>query len=302
MKKIIIAGGTGFLGSCLASHFRGTDTEIVILSRKKLQNKANITYHQWDGKNPGTWARSLEQADLLINLNGKSVDCRYTKKNKQLIYSTRLDSTAVLGKAVLACTHPPKLWINASSATIYRHSLDKEMDEHTGEIGTGFSVDVCRQWESVFKSFQTPRTRKILIRTGIVLGKKEGALQPLKILAKTGFGGRQGSGRQYFSWLHEKDFVRAIEFFMENKNTNGVYNLCAPEPVPNQTFMERLRKEAGMPFGLPMPEWLLDAGSIIIRTETELILKSRRVVPKRLLQQGYRFEFAHIKGALADLV
>lgn len=199
MRKIVIAGGTGFLGNCLIDHYSGTDTQLFILTRGKAFVRGNTHYINWDGKTKGAWIEVLEHADVLINLNGKSVDCRYTKQNKQLIYSSRLDATAILGKAIQSSQHPPKLWINAASATIYRHSLDKEMDEYSGEIGSGFSVDVCQQWERTFNSMETNQTRKIIIRTSIVLGKDGGALHPLKMLAKVGMGGRQGSGNQYFS-------------------------------------------------------------------------------------------------------
>ena len=171
MKKIIIAGGTGFLGNCLTDHFSGQEVQVIILTRGESKVDGNINNVHWDGRTLGPWKEVLEASDTLINLNGKSVDCRYTEKNKKLIYSTRLDSTAVLGKAVQDCRNPPKLWINASSATIYRHSVDKSMDEDTGEYGSGFSVDVCQQWEGTFNSFETKKTRKVLVRSGIVLGK-----------------------------------------------------------------------------------------------------------------------------------
>lgn len=301
MRKIVIAGGTGFLGSCLINHYAGTDTQVFILTRGKPFAQGNTHYITWDGKTGGTWIEVLEHADVLINLNGKSVDCRYTTQNKQLIYSTRLDATAVLGKAIQSSQHPPKLWINAASATIYRHSLDKEMDEYTGEIGSGFSVDVCKQWEHTFNSIETNQTRKIIIRTSIVLGKKGGALKPLKMLVKSGMGGKQGPGDQYFSWLHENDFVNIIDFLISNATTEGIYNLVSPEPVTNQHIMHALRSAVGIPFGIPIPELLLKFGAFLINTETELILKSRRVVPKRLLDAGYKFKFDKIESALNQL-
>jgi len=301
MKKIVIAGGTGFLGNCLTDHFSTREIQIVILTRGKSRPNGNIEYVNWDGRTLGSWKETLEAADVLINLNGKSVDCRYTNENKKLIYSTRLDSTAVLGKAIQDCINPPKLWINAASATIYRHSLDKSMDEDTGEFGSGFSVDVCQQWERTFNSFETKRTRKVLIRTGIVIGKNGGPLKPLKILAKLGLGGEQGPGNQYFSWLHEKDFVGIIDFIIANPNLEGAYNVTAPTPVHNTHIMKALRSAVGVPFGLPLPKWLLEFGAVIIGTETELILKSRKVIPKKLLDAGYKFQFAEIEDALNDL-
>jgi len=302
MKKIVIAGGSGFLGNCLVGHYSKTGDQVVILTRAEASQTANAKYVHWDGKTIGPWTETLENCDVLINLNGKSVDCRYTDNNKALIYSTRLESTAVLGQAIQHAVNPPKLWINSSSATIYRHSLDKAMDEYTGEIGTGFSVDVCQKWEQVFNSFVLPATRKVIIRTSIVLGKKEGALKPLKTLAKLGMGGSQGPSNQYFSWLHEDDFVSIIDFITNTSTMQGVYNLAAPNPVPNRQVMKAIRHAVGAPFGLPMPTWLLTFGAILISTETELILKSRRVVPKKLLEAGYKFKFETIENAVSSLL
>ena len=301
MKKIIIAGGTGFLGNCLKDHYNGTDTEIVILTRNVKPHEGNITYVYWNGKDQGEWSATLEGADMLINLTGRSVDCRYNKKNKAEIYSSRLDSTTALAAAIGRCENPPGLWINSSSATIYRHALDRNMDEDTGETGTGFSVDVCQRWEKTFLDFTTPRTRKVIIRTAIVLGEKGGALKPLTVLAKTGLGGPQGRGDQYVSWLHEKDFVSIIDFIIAHEEIQGVYNLAAPNPIPNKDFMKTLRQTHNVRVGIPMPAWLLTAGAFLIRTEPELILKSRRVVPTKLLASGYQFHFTDIRSALADL-
>lgn len=302
MKKVIIAGGSGFLGNCIVEHFMNKEYQVVILSRKQHVDRKHVRYVTWDATTKGTWAAELEDADILINLTGKSVDCRYTESNKQLIYNSRIDSTILLGEVVKDLKDPPKLWINAASATIYRHALDREMDEETGEIGEGFSVDVCKKLEKAFDNIDTPRTRKVVLRIGIVLGKNGGALTPLKNLVKVGFGGKQGDGNQFFSWLHEKDFVGIIDHVMINDDIIGVYNATSPKPVPNQEIMRALRKAIRIPFGLPMPKWLLKIGAIIIRTETELILKSRRVVPIKLLQSGYKFQFENIELALTDLI
>ena len=301
MKKIIIAGGTGFLGNCLKDHYKDTDTKIVILTRNVMPREENIAYVQWNGRDQCEWSEALEGADVLINLTGRSVDCRYNKKNKAEIYSSRLDSTTALGVAIARCENPPRLWINSSSATIYRHSLDRDMDEYTGEAGTGFSVDVCQRWEKTFLDSATPGTRKVIIRTAIVLGKKGGALKPLTVFAKTGLGGPQGRGDQYVSWVHEKDFVSIIDFIIAHEEIQGVYNLAAPNPIPNKEFMKILRQIHKVRVGMPMPAWLLTAGALLIRTEPELVLKSRRVVPTKLLASGYRFHFADIRSSLTDL-
>ena len=300
-KKIIIAGGSGFLGNILAEHFVGQGYEVLILSRKKQLNKGDIRYVTWDAKSMGTWKEEMESADVLINLTGKSVDCRYTETNKRLIYDSRLNSTKILGDVLKELNNPPKLWINAASATIYRHAMDREMDEETGEIGEGFSVDVCKQWEQTFRSIEVPKTRKVTLRIAIVLGKKGGALAPLKRLVKVGLGGKQGAGNQFFSWLHEKDFAGIIDFIISNDKIEGVYNATSPNPITNQQIMKELRSVLQIPFGIPMPVWLLKVGALLISTETELILKSRRVVPKKLIDSGFKFQYETIDSALADL-
>ncbi len=302
MKKIVIAGGTGFLGKMLSEHFANLNYEVVVLSRSEHKPVGNISFVKWDGENLTDWRKELEGAKALINLCGKSVDCRYTQNNKKLIYDTRLNSTKVLGKAIESCKTPPEVWINSSSATIYRHSEDRDMDENTGEIGTGFSVDVCQKWESTFFRSITPNTRKVALRIAIVLGKNGGALQPLKNLTRIGFGGRQGSGDQYFSWIHEEDFINAVNFVLDNEELSGVFNVSSPNPVKNTQFMKALRKVLKAPFGMPMPKWMLEMGALIIRTETELILKSRRVVPQKLLEKGYKFQFAKLDNALSNLL
>ncbi|WP_299315086.1 TIGR01777 family oxidoreductase [uncultured Aquimarina sp.] len=301
MKKLIIAAGTGFLGNVLVEHFKNKAETIVILTRSKNKSIENIKYVHWDAKTLGVWKQELDDADVLINMTGKSVDCRYHQKNKDLILSSRVDSTAVLGEAVLACKNPPKVWLNSSTATIYRHSLDKEMDEVNGEIGTGFSVNVATNWESVFFSHQTPKTRKVALRTSIVLGKNGGALQPILNLVKIGFGGKQGKGNQKFSWIHEDDFARSLEFIIENSEIQGPINIVAPKPTDNNGLMKTLRNATKTPFGIPLPKPLLEIGARIIKTETELILKSRNVIPKKLQDSGFRFKHPNLTKALIDL-
>lgn len=300
MKRMVIAGGTGFLGTILTRYFQKT-REVVILTRGETGFRHGSLHVHWNGKDRGEWIKYLDGAETVINLNGRSVDCRYNDRNKRLIYSTRLDSTRVIGEAIRQVDHPPALWINAASATIYRHSEDREMDEYTGEYGEGFSVDVCQQWENVFNQEKVPGTRKVAIRTGIVLGRDGGPFLHLRRMTRLGLGGKQGNGRQYVSWLHESDFADIIEFLITNASCSGAYNVTAPNPLPNRQFMQALRKSLGMPFGLPAPAWLLEIGARLIGTETELILKSRRVVPVRLQQAGYVFRFPQVSEALENL-
>lgn len=222
MKKIVIAGGTGFLGNVLTTYFQPKTEIIIVLTRGKSRVEHNIKYIHWDAKTLGDWKSELENADVLINMTGKSVDCRYHQKNKDLILSSRIKSTQVLGEAIQTCKHPPKVWLNSSTATIYRHSLIKEMDEIDGETGKGFSVHVATSWENVFFKSLTTSTRKVALRTSIVLGKKGGALPPILKLTKLGLGGKQGTGNQKISWIHEQDFCKSIEFIINNKNIEGV--------------------------------------------------------------------------------
>ena len=301
MKKIVIAAGTGFLGKVLTTHFKNKVEEIVILTRGKSEIKDNIKFVNWNAKTISGWENELENADVLINLAGKSVDCRYTEKNKAEILASRVDSTKVLNQAVLLCQNPPKHFINSSTSTIYKYSFDQERDEYSGEIGEGFSITVAKEWEKAFYEAQTPNTLKTAIRISIVLGKNGGAFVPLKKLTQFGFGGKNGSGKQFISWIHEKDFARAIEFIINNKLENSI-NLVSPKPIRNEDFMKKLQKAVGIPFGLPITETMLEIGARIIKTETELILKSRNVIPKRLLESGFDYQYGDLDKAFKDLI
>jgi uncharacterized protein (TIGR01777 family) len=289
MKKIIIAGANGFLGSNLCTYFGKNGYEVVGLVRKPITNQKNITYHIWDGKSLGKWKNELNGAFAVINLAGRSVDCRYTEKNKAEIFSSRLDSTKVLGKAIESCDIQPSYWLNAASATIYRHSEDKAMTESNGEIGSGFSVEVCQKWENLFFSFDHLKTKLIGLRLSIVLGDDGGVMVPFKRLVLSGLGGKMGSGKQMFSWIHVTDMIRAIELILTNENPSKIYNLAHPQPMTNSELMRKLRRKFGMPFGIPNPIWALELGAILIRTETELIVKSRFVIPENLINQGFEF-------------
>ena len=287
--KIVIAGGTGYLGQILTNYFaEDRNNSIYILSRKQLINKSNISYLKWNGETEGYWTAFLEATDVLINLTGKSVNCRYTETNREAIYSSRINSTSLLCKVIQKLKYPPKVFIQSSSATIYRYSEDKLMTEKNGEIGTDFSMDVCKKWETVFNSFNLLKTKKIITRTSIVIGNNGGAFPIMKKLAKLGFGGKQGSGNQFISFITEEDYINAIEFLI-NKEA-GVYNLCVPNPIKNKDFQKQLRQKLNCFIGIPTPKFLLKIGGIIIRTESELILKSRKVYPEKLLEKGFVFK------------
>ncbi len=298
MKTITIAGGSGFLGQIIEDFFSEKGYTVQILTRHP--NRENE--HFWDAKTLGKWTKILEQTDVLINLTGKSVDCRYTDANKKLIHDSRIDSTHLLGLAINLCEHPPKIWINSSTATIYESSLDREMTEEDGIIGNDFSMNIAKSWEKAFYSISNPKTRKIGLRTSIVFGKDGGAIKTLKQLTAFGLGGTQASGEQKVSWIHELDFARAVEFLMTSHNLKDNFNLSVPKPTDNKTLMKTLRTVMKIPLGIAHPKWLIKLGAKLIGTEPELVLKSRNVVPKRLTDNGFVFLQPNLKMALDNLL
>ncbi|MFT4414312.1 TIGR01777 family oxidoreductase [Fredinandcohnia humi] len=292
-NKIVLAGGSGFVGQYFKKRFSELGYEVVIISRKA----PHITWDDQEGIR-----QALEQAELLINLAGKSVNCRYNEKNKIEILRSRTETTELLGNVIKTCSSPPKLWINSSTATIYRHAEDRPMTEETGEYGTGFSVDVAKEWERSFFSFTLPGTRQVALRISIVLGADGGVMIPYKNLVRFGLGGYQGSGSQKFSWIHIEDLFRMIRFIQEKEELVGVFNCASPYPITNREFMESLRNAMNRKIGVPSPKWMLEMGAVFIRTETELILKSRWVLPERFENAGYTFSYPTIKQALQQIV
>lgn len=291
--KIVIAGGTGFIGQYLQKKYIALGYEVIIVSRKK-------NHLQWNDTE--SLISALNNASLLINLAGKSVDCRYTEENKSEILRSRIETTQLLGSAISNCKTPPQLWINSSTATIYRHADDRPMTETTGEIGAGFSVSVAQAWEKAFFDFKLENTRQIALRISIVLGKGGGVINPLKNIVRFGLGGKQGNGKQMFSWIHIEDLYRIIEFIRNNTSATQIYNCAAPNPVTNTVLMQTLRKQMKMPVGLPSPKWLLEMGAKIINTETELVLKSRWVLPDNLQKEGFSFTYPTIDDCLREII
>jgi uncharacterized protein (TIGR01777 family) len=292
-KTILVAGGTGFVGKYLKTKFIELGYDVKIISR---QNNS-IPWTDSD-----SILEAIENSEMLINLAGKSVDCRYNKKNKEEILKSRTETTQLLGEILLKCKNPPELWINSSTATIYRHAQDRPMTESTGEIGSGFSVGVATQWEKVFFDFKLSKTRQVALRMAIVLGKDGGVMIPFKNLVRFGLGGKQGSGNQMFSWIHIEDLFGIIQFVQANKKMEGAYNCSAPNPVSNEILMRSLRQAMNIKFGLPSLKFLLEIGAFVIRTETELILKSRWVIPERLMKAGFQFRFSTIEEALRNIL
>ena len=306
--KIVLPGGAGYLGQFLARRFAAQGHEVVVLSRNTPLNneqarRNGVRFVFWDGQTLGEWARELDGAGLVVNLAGRSVNCRYNAKNKRAIYDSRLDSTRILGQAIARCHNPPRVWMNASSATIYRHATDRAMDEESGENGSGFSFDVCRRWERVLEQAATPQTRKVALRTSMVFGSgDDGVFGAFARLVRLGLGGTLGRGDQFVSWIHIEDFARAIEWIYGCEELAGAVNMCSPHPLPNRELMKILRQEIERPIGLPATGWMLEIGAVFLQTETELLLKSRRVVPTRLLRSGFAFRFPDMRGAVRDIL
>ena len=303
-KKIVLAGGSGQIGKALCAFYADRAEKIVVLSRNAAKQKGNIHYVKWDAKTQGEWSKELDGADMLINLTGKNVNCRYTEANKKEIFNSRTNSTHALAEAIKKCNAIPKIWIQSSSATIYRHAEDRPMTEKDGIIGSGFSVEVCKKWEKEFWEQTLPfvSMRKVILRTSLVLGKKEGVFPRLRNLTRFGLGGKQGNGKQWVSWIHEADVVNMIEWIATHEKIEGVINCTSPNPIKNKEFMQGMRKGFNMPFGLPSPAWMLEAGAFIIRTETELILKSRWVLPRKILKTGFQFQYPEASIAINDLI
>ncbi len=315
--KIILAGGSGFLGGELARHFTASGWEIVILTRTPKPRSDQVREVAWDTKSLNVWARELEGATAILNLTGRSVDCRYTAKNRRDIMDSRVNSTRVVGEAIAQCKTPPRVWLNSSTATVYQHTFGKPHDESSRAMDSAtdakdaFSVEVAQAWERTLfearlslspSNGEREATRRIALRTSMVLGLGRNSVFPvLRRLTRFGLGGRQGSGKQFVSWIHVEDFCRAVEWIIAHEEISDAVNLCAPNPLPNAEMMSTFRKVFKIPFGLPATEWMLEIGAFFLRTETELIFKSRHVVPGRLLASGFEFRFPTFGKALMDL-
>ena len=309
--KIIILGGSGQMGTLLARTFQNEGHEVVELSRAP-SSKRPWRVVAWDARTLGAWSAELEAADAVINLAGKNVNCRYGTENRRAIMQSRVDSTRVIGQAIAQAMQPPRVWLQAGTATIYAHRYDAANDETTGILGGAeagapdtwrFSIDVAKAWErEVEEAGPLSRTRKVILRSAMTMSTDRGGVFDVLLrLVRFGLGGQSGDGRQFVSWIHEADFIRAVRWLIERDDVSGPVNLAAPSPLPNAEFMRTLREAWGIRFGLPAAAWMLEIGAVFLRTETELILKSRRVVPGRLLQQGFAFEFPSWPEAARDL-
>ena len=323
--RILIPGGSGQVGTLLARHLYKQGHEITILSRHpNAHPEQNWRTLAWDGLTPGPWAIEIDRSDAIIHLSGRSVNCRYNAKNRQEIFDSRTKPTHLLGQLNAASPTPPKIWMNASTSTIYRNALDRPQDEFTGELGDlptqrgtnepanlpetwSFSIDVAHRWEQALAAIPTPHTRKIRLRSSMVMSPDAGGVfSVFSKLARLGLGGTQGSGKQFVSWMHDLDYCRATDLLLAHPEitdeTNGIVNMTAPGPMPNREFMQTLRQAWNQPIGLPATRWMLEVGALAMRTETELILKSRQVTPGFLLKHGFNFDFPTWPTAARDLV
>ncbi len=289
MKKIIIAGGSGYLGSLLVETLK-KDYTLFILSRSEKESSDNVHYVQWDAKNLGEWTHSLENSFALINLAGKNINTSFTEKNKEAILNSRVNSTLLLGKAIENCKNPPVKWLNASSIAYYKESFKSPMDEESNEVGSDFLSRVSQQWEEAFYIYPNSNTHKIVFRISLVLGNHPGsAYYTLKKLVKMGLGGKAGNGKQKVSWISEIDFVRSIIFLLQNPFT-GPFNICCPNVLSNEELMSQMRKKFQVNMGLPAPKFAIQLGAGLIDTSPDLVLRSQYVVPTRLINEGFKFK------------
>jgi uncharacterized protein (TIGR01777 family) len=305
--KIVIPGGTGQVGTILDRALTAEGHDVVVLTRSPRTGRQV----RWDGSTLGDWAREIDGSDVVINLAGRSVSCRYTPENLAAMMNSRVESARVVGEAIAKAARPPRLWLQMSTATVYAHRFDAANDERGGLIGGdeqgvpgywGYSVDIARNWEAAQEQAATPGTRKVALRSAMVMSPDRGGVfDVLSWLARLGLGGPVAGGRQYVSWIHDDDFVRAIRFLIDRDDLEGAVNLAAPGPLPQRDFMRELRSAWRMPVGLPATAWMAEIGAFALRSDTELLLKSRRVVPGRLTDAGFTFGHPQWRTAARDL-
>lgn len=307
--RIVIPGGSGQVGTMLARHFHARGDDVVVLSRNPMQ--APWKSLAWDARTIGTWADAIDAADVVINLAGRNVNCRYNAANRKAIMDSRVDSTRIVGEAIRKAKNPPHVWLQASTATIYAHTYGAPNDDKTGVIGGNepdapsswrFSIEVARAWERALDEADTPSTRKVAMRAAITLSPDRGGIFDVLLgLVRRGLGGKCGDGKQFISWVHQADFIRSVEWLINRDTLSGPVNICAPNPETNADFMRILREAWGTKIGLPASRLMLEVGAVFLRTETELILKSRRVFPRRLTEDGFQFAFSDWATAARDL-
>jgi uncharacterized protein (TIGR01777 family) len=307
--KIVVPGGSGQVGRVLVEALRGRGHEVVVLSRGGARGPGVVA---WDGRTLGPWADEVDGADAVINLAGRSVNCRYQKWNLTEMLASRIDSTRAVARAIEAASRPPRVWLQASTATIYAHRFDAPNDEAAGVLGGHepdapgywrFSIEIAQAWERELAAADTSRTRRVAMRMAVVMAPdRDGTFGILHRITRLGLGGPIAGGAQYVSWIHDHDLARAVAWLLDREDVEGPVNLAAPEPLPQRELMRALRAAAGVPVGVPATRWMMEVAAALHRTDTELLLKSRRVVPARLLDAGFRFDFPSWPAAARDLV
>ncbi len=307
--KIVLCGGSGQVGQILARHFTAKGDDVVVLSRRDDAKVGRMVY--WDADTFGDWINEIDGCDVVINLAGRSVNCRYNEANRRLIMDSRTSSTRCVGQAIANAENPPRIWLQSSTATIYAHRFDAPNDEHSGILGDEsddvpetwkFSLGVAKAWEAALDQAPTSSTRKVAMRSAMVMSEdRDGIFDVLLTLVRRGLGGSVGDGKQYVSWIHGDDFCRAVEWTIAHDELEGAVNFAAPNPLPYRDFMRELRDAWGMKFGLPTTKWMIEIGTRAMQTESELVLKSRRVVPARLQESGFKFEYSMWREAARDL-
>jgi uncharacterized protein (TIGR01777 family) len=300
MKRIILAGGSGFVGHALAPILLAKGCEVIVLGRGAARRKDGIDHQQWDGKTIGGWASALEGAEAVVNLTGKNINCRHTAENRREITRSRVDSVRALGEAITRCATPPKVFVQTSGVGYFGDTGAKVADEDA-PLGSDFPAEVCRQWEGAFDALDLPATRKVVFRLGVVLGRDGGALPVLEKLTRWFLGGAVGSGRQFISWIHVADIVRMFASAIEQPELAGLFNATAPAPVTNSEFMRELRHALHRPWSPPVPAPFVRAGAWLMGSDGGLALLSSRCAPRRFLEQGFQFQFPNLRDALANL-
>lgn len=304
--KVVLAGGSGNVGAILLRHFASRGANVVVLSRHPAPDQV-----LWDGKTLGPWTTEIDKADLVINLAGRSVNCRYNDPNLKEMMDSRVDSARVIGQAIAESKNPPRLWLQASTATIYAHRFNSPNDEKTGILGGdepgaprtwNASIAIAKAWEATLNEAHTPHTRKVAMRSAMTMSPDKGSVfDVLANLARRGLGGRLGDGKQFVSWIHETDFASAVQFLVDHEELEGPINICSPNPLRQIQFARILRRAVGAKLAFPAPSWVVELGTWLLQTESELVLKSRRVIPSRLIEAGFEFKYPIWQEAARDL-
>jgi len=298
--RIVLAGGSGFIGQSLSSFLLSKNYEVIVLTRAESHHRGAVHNVQWDGKTLDDWLEFANSAFAVVNLTGRSINCRHTPEHRREIIDSRVDSVRVLGQAIARCAQPPKVSVQIAAVGIYGDKGERICDETTAP-GDDFVTKVCEKWETAFESVKAPATRKVLLRLGVVLGPNGGFLGLLGRLTRWFLGGQVGNGRQYLSWIHIADLSRMVLASIENQELTGVFNATSPNPVTNAEFMRELRRALHRPWSPPVPEFAARIGSWLMRTEADLALVSQRCVPKRFQENGFNFEFPTLRQALTNI-